>query len=180
MTFKERILLAAAVRPSWQRYTATALFLLIIILIWWFLSYRELYAQLQERLSSATQQKSESVTALPIAPELTKKSRFELVAQEFFVMPRMADMVQKLISSCQQYKLSIDSYTVADRQMMSWGFRMPIKLVVTGDFFNLLKFFEALQQVTNMVFESCEMSIVDEATLRCSCQLSVYTQTDLK
>jgi hypothetical protein len=87
MIFKERILRWAATQGTLQRFGATLLFCLIVVLCWWLFSYRTLYERyhaLSREVTAGTQQMigassgENPVTVVPIAQLISNREQLFL------------------------------------------------------------------------------------------------------
>lgn len=209
MTFKERLLLAVAVKKPWQRYAYTCLALLALVLFWWFFSYKSLYHELRRAklpapvvmqpvpvakfattptgkpLLAADSRVSHPLV-LPCPPKpyakagsavegLSGENNSSVLPENFFAIQGMSAVVQKIVKLSQDNNLIMSKFNVANTQQLAWATQTQVSVVMTGDFFNMIKFLEALQPFTNIIVERCEMQIVSEAELSCALELSIYT-----
>lgn len=184
MTFKQRLLFSVASLQWWQRYAVTILFLTAIALLWWFCSYRFLWGSLQQLtqqnkelhqpIAVASPQEAEIIPddlALPLATE-SIDATFEKRLGAFFTLKSMSEATRRIVTSSTQEQLQLVTYILSPVQTKDWYTYFEMRLVLVGEFFKLVNFFERLQKYDNSIIEQCEMTL-SGSRVQCSCTLLI-------
>lgn len=162
---------------------ATIVALALLLVCWWFLSYRSLLNYLQQARVQALQlEQLKSVptitpdaheeTVIPELKSLSIEETFKQRTAAFFTVPSMREALSKILAYAQQEKLLLGNYLVSDEHPKEWYACYDVKLVLVGKVFNVVNFFERLQKYDNIVIQQCEMVLEDSLT-RCTCTLVV-------
>ncbi len=178
MTFKERIFIAMAARPSWLRFLITFFFLSMCVLLWYLLSYRQLQAQVarvEQRIQEEQQQLAQQANVvhkqtIAHAESKTREEAMHNAWESFFVCKQTTAFVEALVTYAQEYKLQLNSYRLSEPQKEAWGKRVELTCELSGDFFSFISLLEQFEPMTNLVGLSCEMQSIQDQRIRSTCR----------
>lgn len=178
MTFKERIFIAMAARPSWLRFLITFFFLSFFVLLWWLLSYRQLQAQVarvEERIQEEQQQLAQQTSlvhkqTVAHAENKTREEATRNAWKSFFVCKQTTEFVEQLVTHAQEYNLQLSSYRLSEPQKEVWGKRVELTCELSGDFFSFISLLEQFEPMTNLIGLSCQMQSIQDQRIRSTCR----------
>lgn len=181
MTFKERIFIAMAARPSWLRFLITFLVLGLSVLLWYLLSYRQLQAQVarvEERIQEEQQQLAQQTSLMhkqtvAHAESKTREDATRNAWKSFFVCKQTTEFVEQLVTYAQEYRLQLNSYRLFEPQKEAWGRRIELTCELSGDFFSFISLLEQFEPMTNLVGLSCEMQSIQDQRIRSTCRFAL-------
>lgn len=216
MTSKDRLLLRAATWSPLTRYSCSVLLILVIVIIWWFVSFRFLYtqiavqnvhAQVVAKLNTKTQaimvHPDPAVahrlwrTQVPVstcpskqcawAHQLTKlesvdkRSREDTISpathKQFFVCSTVRELTALLVAQVNKQHLELEVYQATNQpQQVVWACAHAIYVKFSGDFFKSIKLLESLDSNSNIVLEQLEIESVDDQTVVCTLNATLYTE----
>lgn len=185
MTFKERLFLALAARPSWIRYLITLLVILCIVGIWWLVSFRQLLEQqkrIEQHIQEHVQQQEHKahIAQKQASAQLSLQNREELnrkAWQAFFACPHATAFVEQLVTVAQEHHIQLYSYHLSEPQKEPWGSHVELSCDLSGDFFSLISLFEQCEALTNSMMLSCDVQPLSDGQVRCSCRFALQCNT---
>lgn len=181
MTFKERLFLAMAARPTWFWWLTTFLFIFVLVFLWWFLSYRDLSAQLsrvEQHIREHEQQRTHQtlLAQKQATAQADTQNRATLVRkawEDFFVCKHVTTFVEQLVRAAQEQHLQLTSYRLSEPQKEAYGSRVELTCEISGDFFSLISLLEQFEAMTNVIGLGCDLRPLPEGRVRCKCKFSL-------
>lgn len=164
MTFKEKIIFSVVSWAWWQRYAATALFLIALLSAWWFLSFRAIWQQTRLAMHANTNKIAQQERVL--APEdvvpgaIKTESIADVFAKRttaFFMIPTVREATDMVLSRIAAERLRVENYSLTPVQTKEWYETADMQLHIVGTFFSVINFLERLQRYENIIMQRFEL-----------------------
>jgi len=166
MTFKERIMLSAATYTRLQRYAIVLCLLCLLLISWWFLSFRALYrryAELKQLSHAALLEHSEESSGKQIvemSSELTVPTcTYQQFTEQFMRLTKLHD-------------INLELYRCLSSRASELYQQTSISFTITGDFWPVTEF---LKQLTGVICSRCELQSIGAGQVRCQSALELYS-----